>query len=123
MFRPNMTCTLYRAAREGETVTYDVWGQPTYSTPTGVTVDCAVISLDLELERSSVRADSSASRGRAEQMGGDAIMLFPTSVALDEKDIVFVEGRWLEIISVFQRRNVFGQHDHNEVVLRKSEPI
>ena len=125
-WRPNHKCDLYRPTKSSGAITYDNWGRPTYpaaSQPSAERVDCSVITLDLKLDRSSVRADSSATRGRAEQIGGDAIMLFPTSVAIEELDIVKVENRWLEVISVFQRRNVFGDHDHDEVVLRKSEPI
>lgn len=115
MFNPNNTCVLRKA-----TATLDVRGERTYLPPKRG-VPCAVVSLDLLIDKTSVRADSSGSRGRAEEQQGDALLLFPTYVTIANLDIVEVDGVTLEVISVFPRRNVLGQLDHFEVKGRRSE--
>lgn len=115
MFVPNNTCRLWKA-----TTTLDIRGERSYLSPVD-NIACAVVSLDLLIDKTSVRADSSGSRGRAEEEQGDGLILFPTYVSIDENDIIEVDGAVLEIISVFPRRSVLGVLDHFEVKGRRSQ--
>ena len=115
MFVPNNTCSLY-----GATATMDIRGERTYL-PVKLGVPCAVISLNLKIDKTSVRADSSGSRGRAEEDQGDAMLLFPASVEIQRNDIVACDGETLEAISIMPRRSVLGRLDHYEVIFRRAE--
>lgn len=115
MFIPNNTCRHWKPS-----ATIDIRGERTYILARSVT-PCAVVSLDLLIDKTSVRADSSGSRGRAEEEQGDALLLFPAYVSIDENDIVEVDGAVLEVISVFPRRSVLGVLDHFEIKARRSQ--
>lgn len=114
MFQPNTRCELRRRS-----ATTDRRGEYTYSAP--VSVPCAVVKLDLATQKTSVRADSSGSRGKAMEEGGNAVLLFPTYVAIAEADIVEVDGEVIEVIGIFPRRDVLGRLDHKEVHLVESQ--
>lgn len=116
MFFPNTRCDLYRRS-----TSKDNFGRFQYNPK--VSTPCAVIFLDVTIQKSSVRADTSGSRGQAEQFQGDAMLLFPKHIRLTEGDVTFIDSKWLEIIEVEPRRNVMGRVDHLQVVLRKVEPI
>lgn len=112
MFIPNATCRLYR-----HTNIKDLYGAYVFDAP--VTVRCSVISLDLKVAKTSVRVDSSASRGRAEEEVGLATLLFLPNTQITEGDVVQVDGQVLEVIRLFPRRDVLGKVDHITVDLRK----
>lgn len=99
----------------------DVYGERSFVGPTDV--PCAVVSLNLEVGKTSVRADSSGSRGRAEEEQGIARILFPTFLKLTEKDVIEIAGKTLEVIQVTPRWSVAGKLDHFECDLRQSGPI
>jgi len=115
LFRPNTTCLLRRRG-----ATANVYGKYTFSA--GVTVPCAVVTYDLATQKSSVRADSSGSRGRALELAGIARFLFPTTVQVQRGDLIFKDNVWLEVIEIHPRRGVDGRHDHNEVDMKTAEP-
>lgn len=112
MFIPNTTCRLY-----SRTDTQDLYGQYSFAAP--VTVGCSVVQMDLVVKKTSVRADSSASRGRAEEEIGLVRLLFPTSTSVKEGDVCEVDGYAIEVIRIFPRRNTVGQLDHYQVDFRK----
>lgn len=116
MFLPNTRADLYRRSTESNN-----FGKHEYSTRKSV--PCSVIYLNVASKKSSVRADTSGSRGQADQMEGDARFCFPLYVALQIGDAVFKDDTWLEIIEIEPRRNVLGQLDHNQVEFAKIEPI
>lgn len=114
MFLPNTTCWLHRRSgapnRRGE---YDY--APRVITP------CSVVKLNLKTDHTSVRADSSASRGKAEEEQGDARLLFPANTVIAAGDIVEVEGEGIRATEIFPRRNVLGVLDHLDVSFEKSQ--
>lgn len=122
MFRSNTTCTHTRVSIDanGDPI-YDMDGEPSYLSP--VTIGCSVISLDLALDRTSVRADSSASRGRAEEIGGNAMILVSPVITIFERDLIDIEGSRFEVIAIWPRRRVHGGIHHQEIVLRKSRVL
>lgn len=114
MFIPNNTALLHRVSAHRDTR-----GERTYARP--VRVPCGVVTLALEIGKTSVRADSSGSRGRAEEQQGTARILFPTYIKIAELDMIQVEEETLEVIQIVPRRHILGHLDHYEVDLRKAE--
>ena len=68
MFRPNLTCII--SVSSGET---DVYGKPMPAKR--VTERCAIVKLDIKNTKTSVRADTSASRGNARELIADSVIL------------------------------------------------
>ncbi len=112
MFIPNTYCLKYPRSD-----TQDVYSN--YSYGPAVRMACSVTALDLKVSTTSVRADSSASRGRAEEEIGSARILFPKTAIIREGDIVQVEDEYIECTRIFPRRNVLGRIDHIQVDFRK----
>jgi hypothetical protein len=113
---PNTTCSLY--IRSDETDNFE-----RYTFAPVVKARCAVIDLDITVEKSSVRADTSGSRGQADQQQGSAMLLFPKTSTIKLGDKLFIDGFWLEVTKVYPRRAVVGGIDHIEVTFRKAEPV
>lgn len=113
MFKPNATCTLYSRTDE-----QDVYGVYSFLPPK-MNTPCAVVQMDLVVKKTSVRADSSASRGRAEEEIGLVRLLFPSTVSIQEYDVVEINGVVIEVIRIFPRRDVLGKVDHYQVDFRK----
>lgn len=107
MFRPNLRGLIYR--KEG----YDIYGQESYSSPQWV--GCAVVNLANLVEQTSVRADSTASRGAAEDEVINAKILVPANTQVAEGDKFRVVGFTVEISSVMPRINTQGVTDHLEL--------
>lgn len=116
MFLPNTHADIYRRTAE-----VNNFGRAVYEPRKSVPV--AVINMRVGSQKSSVRADTSASRGQMEQMEGDAAFLLPIYVQVAEGDVFHKDHLWLEVSSVEPRRNLLGQLDHNEVAFKKVEPL
>lgn len=116
MFIPNTFADFYRRSN-----TADNFGRFTFAPKRSI--PCAIIHLNVSAKKSSVRADTSGSRGQAEQMEGDARFLTPVYAPVEEGDVFFKDDLWLEVIEVEPRRNLLGVLDHNQIELRKIEPI
>ncbi|BBI61676.1 hypothetical protein HSBAA_29820 [Vreelandella sulfidaeris] len=69
-------------------------------------------------EQTSVRADSSASRGRGQEVEANSIVLLPPTLPIAMGDLVEVMGYSFEVESIQPRLNIMGRHDHNEVGLK-----
>jgi len=77
MFRPNTECTV----REHNGL--DGYGQRQYG-PEITNVPCTVSKWRFFVDQTSVRADSAASRGNAEEIIGDAILAMERKVKIDD---------------------------------------
>lgn len=110
LLRPNVFCTIVR--QDGG---YDLYGQPL----PGETIQtrCAVVKLIATVQKSSVRADSSASRGNAREIVADARLLFSPPIVPNIGDRVIVAGVDLRAVSVFPRFDVVGRLHHYQVDL------
>lgn len=108
MFRPNQTCIINISS--GKT---DVYGQPLPSRRTKER--CAVVKLELTNLQTSVRTDSSASRGNAMELVANAILLFPKSTIANIDDVIEIAGAKLKIVSKHPRYSVTGDLDHFEI--------
>lgn len=114
--RPNNTCTYYEK-KDG----FNLYGEPE-GFKVGRVVPCAVISYDLKRSKTSVRADTSGTRGSAENLEGIARFLFPSKLMLNRGDIIYKDDYWLEIREIHKRYDVLGNFDHYEVDMTKTEP-
>ena len=83
MFIPNLHCSI---TKQGVT---DLYGQTTE----GETIQskCAIVKLIARNEKTSVRADSSASRGNAAEITSDARLLFSDSSDIEIGDKVVAD--------------------------------
>lgn len=108
MFRPNQVC--YVRVASGRT---DVYGQPLAATR--VREQCAVVRLITTNQPSSVRADSSASRGNAKELVSDSLILMTKTTAANIDDLIDIGGATLRILSKHPRYTVGGELDHFEV--------
>lgn len=113
MLRPNVKCEISRQSG------FDAKGYPVYTSP--VASKCSVVKMVVTSVKTSVRADSSASRGRAQEDVSDYILLFPANVEIDIGDRVNVMGRTLRAESVQTRFTITGRIDHYEVGLNEWE--
>lgn len=107
LFKPNITCVL--RTLQGR----DVYGQESLSQ--GTTVGCTIIKLHATVMDSSVRADSSASRGAAREVQANAKILLSVDSGVKLNDQIEVSGVLLRVTSVFLRHNLRGKPDHIEV--------
>lgn len=82
-----------------------------------VRTKCNIVQIVNMREKSSVRADSSASRGRAHEFVNASKLLFQKHIAITLNDIVEILDMKLQVKSVFPRHDVHGKLDHYEVEL------
>ena len=69
--------------------------------------------------KTSIRADSSASKGQATEITALARILFLPNENIGPRDKVAVSGYELEVESVYPRHDVNGQLDHLQVDLKR----
>lgn len=108
MFRPNQTCRIQLASGKN-----DIHGQPL---PGRYVIErCAVVKLSISNEKSSVRADSSASRGNALEQQVESVILLQTTSQARIDDIIELAGVKLRIMARHPRYDVGGRLDHFEI--------
>lgn len=109
MFRPNTSCDHLR--RLGR----DLHAREVFAD--AVTIPIAIISLENRIQVTTVRADSSASRGSAEEGIAQARILVSPKLAISVDDRVVIDAITYRVIATHVRRTVFGVKDHIEVTL------
>lgn len=109
MFRANTFCQLQ--PRKG----FDEYGDPSFGPSNRI--KCAVVRLARSSTPSSVRADSSGTRGKADQLESDAVILMPPTAEPPMGAKVTILGITLEIVGMQPRLNIMGRLDHYEVSL------
>jgi len=109
MFIPNVRCKIAR--RLG----FNTYGKPSYGAPYDAW--CGIVRLEVDSDPTSVRTDSSASRGAAMEETATARILFPAHTQLAQGDMVIVSGITLTVQSVWPRHSVLGDLDHWQVDL------
>lgn len=67
------------------------------------------------IDKSSVRADSSASRGKADQEEFDAVFITPVESGVRKDDILLVDGVKVRVILVHRRYGLRGRPGHLEI--------
>jgi hypothetical protein len=113
MFLPNTTGTLYRQTAK------NLYGEPSFAQPR--VVACGIVRLVAKAEKTSVRADSSASRGNADEEVTTSKILFPVAADPRIGDRFDIQGFVLRMIARHPRLSVYGHLDHYEVDLEHWE--
>ena len=108
MFRGNIPCTITR--KKG----YTVSGEQTFFAP--VASRCSVVTLETKAQHTTVRADSSATRGFAEESVTEAKLLFGATTKLEIDDKITVDGLNVRVYRIFPRRTANGLLDHIEIL-------
>lgn len=109
MLYARVPCTLARPTAN------NLYGQRGYAAP-GAAL-CQVVKLNAGAAKTSVRTDSSASRGSAEEFVADAVLLFPALYDVAVGTLVTIKGLTLEIKTIERRFTVAGDLDHYEAAL------
>ena len=107
MFRPNLDCRIQFVPGT------DVYGQPK---PTTYRKErCSVVKLVLSATKTPVRADSSASRGSAEEVQAESVILLQATTKVKIGDLIQVSGVTLKVAGMFPQHDAGGRLDHYEV--------
>ncbi|EBE2364541.1 hypothetical protein DHU27_19430 [Salmonella enterica] len=77
--------------------------------------NAGVVKFEQSNEKSSVRADSSGSRGKANLELFDAVLVIPLEAAVQLDDVLVLEGQKLKVSSVHRRWGLRGRPGHLEV--------
>jgi len=109
MLRPNKTAWVERQQA------HNLYGEMVYGKP--FAVSCAIVRLQGISGKTSVRADSSASRGSIDEATTKAKILFAKDIQILVNDKITIEGFVMLVKSVQPRFNVYGDLDHYEVEL------
>jgi hypothetical protein len=107
LFSPNLDCTIRRV------IGRDVYADEILSA--AFRARCAIVKLEISVLPTSVRADSAASRGAAEEFIGTARLLLPATVQISPQDQIEVSGYKLRVTSIFPRHSLQGKLDHYEI--------
>lgn len=110
MFQPNLVGKLSRLAAR-DVHAREIWSDP---------VDCpfGAVNLDVGSQKTSVRADSSASRGAADEIATmRAKILIAPFVTVEIGDRFQFDGMTFKITTKHTRRSVTGTVDHFECAM------
>ena len=116
MFRPNGTCFIRRKSQ-----TFNVYGEATFGPKE--TIPFAQVRYDTKVEDTTVRADSSATRGNTKEFQASGRLLVPVTVVPKWGDLFIVHGFVFRAKQVEPRFNVLGVLDHYQVDYEKSEDL
>ena len=108
MFKPNAWCFIVKTSAET-----DVFGMPVNKTK--VREACTPLVIDSKVDKSSVRADTSASRGNAREFQALAKFLVPPTSKASIDDILEWNGDALRISGKMPRYDLRGRLDHYEL--------
>jgi hypothetical protein len=112
VFIPNRTCHIRRKGPA------DLYGQYSYGDKEAIRF--ALVRFDTKTEDSTVRADSSATRGNIQEFHASGRILVAKKHVPKHGDIVIVDNKVFNIKEVEPRYNVQGQLDHYECDLEKT---
>lgn len=116
MFISNRTCILRRKLKKT-----DAFGQSIYGDKENIRF--ALVRFDLKTEDSTVRADSSATRGNIKEYHATGRILVGKRHKPDHGDLVVIDKKVFRIKEVEPRYNVLGKLDHYECDLEKAEDL
>lgn len=114
MFISNNFCQ-YRK----KSATTNLYGEASYDPV--IKIPYALVRYDTKTDDSTVRADSSATRGNVKEYHSSGRILVPVSVNPNWGDIFIIEGKIFKAKEVEPRYNVLGKLDHYEVDIEKGE--
>lgn len=106
LFNPNATCVIVK------TVSFNKYGEP--ERYDRITEKCAVLRAKRNIKKSSVRADSSASRGNAIENIADYWLILMPDTKAEINDLIEIHDVQVKIIELIPRFGLSGKHDHTE---------
>lgn len=104
MIRPNVRGTWEQVTGR------DLHGDPELGSP--ARIEAVIVEWDLGSDYTTVRADSSASRGYAREVVGAVIIYVKPSVAIARGDRVTLRGETLRVVSNKTQMNGMGCASH-----------
>lgn len=107
VIKMNVPCTVI------ENLGADQYGMPKYGVMFKTV--CAVVKLVESKQHTTVRADSGATRGHADEIVADAILLMPKQREPQIGSKLVVRGASLRIVSRQPRLDVMGRLDHYQI--------
>ena len=116
MFIPNGYCQIRSLLP-----TFNAYGEPDYGPKT--TIPFAQVRYDTGITDSTVRADSSATRGNVKEFKASGRCLVPVTIKPTWGDIFIIHGKTFRAKQVEPRYNVLGQLDHYQVDYEKAEDL
>lgn len=107
IFRPKNKCVVISNAGT------DVYGMP----KPGIrkSESCSVVRFIVRNEKSSVRADSSASRGNAMELEADGIFLMGIDTSAEIDDLIEMNAHRMRVMGKHARFNASGALHHYEI--------
>lgn len=108
MFIPNNYCFIQRRSASA-----NAYGE--YSYGPKERIQYGLVRYDLKVEDSTVRADSSATRGNVKEYHASGKILVPAKVKPNWGDIFIIEGQIFKAKEVEPRFSIMGNLDHYEV--------
>jgi hypothetical protein len=111
MIFPSVPCKIISLSTD-----IDDYGQLVFSSP--IDALCSVVKLSVSSQKTSIRTDSSGSRGHAKEIQAAARLLFKPFVKLKPDDRVEINGIYLRVIEINTRyQTFFSIPDHLQVDL------
>jgi hypothetical protein len=112
--KPKTPCVISSSTKK-----YDLYGRPLHSAAKRRT-KCAIIHLYREHEKTTVRADSSASRGRADEEVSQVRILLKPNEKISTGDLVEITLKGgqpitMEVRKIFRRPDVEGVIHHIDI--------
>lgn len=95
---------------------YDLYGKKLRGRE--VTERCGVVRLEVLQQDSTVRVDSGATRGAADELRSEVVILMSKSSTVEMDDLVEIGGRiktLIKVTSIRARYSVMGALDHLQV--------
>lgn len=105
--RSLVKCKISRA------IGFDGFGQPKFSDQQDIY--CAIVKHEVSTQQSTVRADSSSTKGHAYEDIANFIGLFQPNEIINKEDVLEALGAKFRIIGIHTRLTVTGKLDHYEV--------
>lgn len=110
VLKMTVPCWIYKYLKS------DGFGAPQYAVRPIKTV-CSIVDVKDEDNKTTVRVDSSATKGNAKEQTYDVRMLIPKTINIGLMDKVVAGGYRMKVVRISPRRNVFGRLDHIEIRL------
>lgn len=109
MLMPNQICLLVKSGGN------DVYGQPKPGIRSRER--CSIVKMPSLDVKSSIRADSSASRGNAHELQTNGVVLLTASTSALMHDLLIIRGQTVKITGVHPRYSAAGNLDHFEMTV------
>lgn len=107
VIKMNVPCKISTIAK------FDVYGEPIISP--AIPSVCAVVKFVTTAASTTVRTDSSATRGNAEELTASVILLLSKKVEPQIDNLITLRGTTVRVISVQPRYDVMGRLDHYQI--------